>query len=640
MAGENDPIGAHLVDGGATFRIWAPEARNVSVGGSFNQWNKLALNLQADGYWWTFVQGAKEGDQYKFEIEGVGSAGAKRDPRGRSRTWDPPFPACNNFITQPATFPWHDAGFQPPPFHQLIIYQLHVGAFVATDGNGVDVRRQRPGRFLDVLAKLEYLTDLGVTAVQFLPIQEFETTRSLGYNGTDLFAPELDYALPPGSPEFQRYLDLANALLATKGFAPFQPGELDCQTKQLMAMVDLFHVYGIAVIFDLVYNHAGGDFGAESVYFLDRQPEGDNSRSLYFTNAGWAGGLVFAYWQEPVRQFLIDNAVFFFNDYHVDGFRFDEVTVIDKNGGWNFLQDLTDTLHHRKPNAAMIAEYWADQSAVLRGSDQGGAGFDAVVDSGLRETVRGVLRQAAQGRDAAIGLDGVARELLPKYGQAWRSVHHLENHDVVRVNNESDREPRIAAVGDGSDARSWHARSRARWANGLLLTAPGAPMLFMGQEFLEDKYWSDSPDFYGDYLIWWDGLDRDRTMQDHLRFIRELIGLRRSEQALTSDAINVFHVHNDNRVLAFHRWVPGTGNDVVLAFNLREEPWFGYELGLPKAGTWREIFNSDVYDGWVNAGATGNGGSLYASDRPMHGLNASAAINLPANGFIVLSCTA
>ena len=119
-----------------------------------------------------------------------------------------------------------------------------------------------------------------------------------------------------------------------------------------MALIDICHVYGIAVVFDLVYNHAGGDFGQESMYFLDLQPTGDNNRSLYFTDQGWAGGLVFAYWKREVRQFLIDNARFFFNEYHVDGFRFDEVTVIDRYGGWEFLQHLTDTLRQRKPEAA------------------------------------------------------------------------------------------------------------------------------------------------------------------------------------------------------------------------------------------------------------------------------------------------
>ncbi|MDB5342932.1 MAG: glycoside hydrolase family 13 domain protein [Schlesneria sp.] len=347
--------------------------------------------------------------------------------------------------------------------------------------------------------------------------------------------------------------------------------------KQLMALIDLFHVYGIAVIFDLVENHAGGEFGDESLYFMDRQSYGDNNHSLYFTDQGWAGGLIFAFWKREVRQFLIDNAAFFINEYHVDGFRFDEVTVIDRYGGWEFLQNLTDTLRSQKPSAPLIAEYWADHSAVLRSRSDA----DAVVDSNLREALCGALAQASPGKDAPVDLDTVVRELYPKHGGAWRSVHHLENQDVVRVNNDNDRQPRVPALADGSNPRFWYARNRSHWANGLLLTAPGTPMLFMRQEFLEDKYWSDSPDFYKANLIWWNGLNSDRAMQDHLRFIRELIALRRRLPALQADSLNVYHVHNDNRVIAFHRWVAGVGTDVVVVANLREETLVGIQTRFP-----------------------------------------------------------
>jgi len=184
--------------------------------------------------------------------------------------------------------------------------------------------------------------------------------------------------------------------------------------------------------------------------------------------------------------------------------------VIDRNGGWQLVQDLTGTLRSRKPGAVLIAEEWADQSAFVRRSEEGGAGFDAVVDSGLREAIRAAMRQAALGQGATVELDSIARELVPKHGPGWRSVHHLENHDIVRVINDSGREPRIAGLADGVDARSWYAQSRSRGANGLLLTAPGIPMLFMGQEFLDDKFWSDRPDFYAPYVIWWVGLGAPR----------------------------------------------------------------------------------------------------------------------------------
>jgi 1,4-alpha-glucan branching enzyme len=566
MDGESAPMGANLTHGGATFRIWAPTAQHVAVAGTFNQWSAQSLNRQPNGYWYAFVPGAREGDQYKFEITGTGSAGLKRDPYGRSRTWNPPPPKCNNYITHPSTFPWHDRQYRPPRFEDLVIYQLHVGAFYSVDDQGRDMRAQRPGRYLDILYRLEYLASLGITAIQLLPVQEFDTLRSLGYNTTDFFAPELDYVTLPLNQDFRRYFDKANELLTKRELSPYLPADLDCQTKQLMALIDLCHVYGVAVLLDVVYNHAGGNFDEESLYFLDRQPPGDNNRSLYFTDQGWAGGLIFAYWQPPVRQFLIDNAGLFLDEYHIDGFRFDEVTVIDNHGGWSFLQNLTGTLRYKKPSAFLIAEYWADQSAVLRSLSEGGAGFDAVVDSGLRNAIRKALVQAAVGRDASVDLDSVAAQLRSKYNASWRSVQHLENQDIVRVNNDNDRQPRIPALADGSNARSWYARSRSRWANGLLLVAPGVPMLFMGQELLEDKYWTDSPDYYRSNLIWWDGLDSDRAMQNHLRFTRELLHLRLRLPALRSTEINIFHVHNANTCLpslGLWRW-PGRRGDFQL----------------------------------------------------------------------------
>jgi 1,4-alpha-glucan branching enzyme len=630
-------MGANLTDWGASFRVWAPDANSVTVRGSFNAWSDQTMTQTVDGYWFAYVPGVKEGDQYKFYVSGKGTTGFKRDPYARSLTFNPSFPVCNCFVTHPQTFPWHDAGFRPRPFNELVLYQLHVGAFWSNDAQGQDQRAARPGRFLDLLFRVEYLSQLGVTTVQLLPIQEFSTPRSLGYNGVDLYSPEMDYSVPPGAPDFQYYLDKANALLAQHQLPPFQQSQLDCQTKQLMAVVDLFHVYGIAVIFDVVYNHAGGDFGDEGIYFLDRQKTGDNNRSLYFTDQGWAGGLVFAYWEGEVCQFLIDNAGFFIGEYHVDGFRFDEVTVIDSHGGWGFLQDLTDTLRYKKPQAILIAEYWADQTSVLRTRNNGGAGFDSVIASGLRQSLRGVISQAAGGKNASVTLDALKTDLYPAYGESWRAVQHLENQDVVRIDNTTDRQPRVARLSDSSDARSWYARSRSRVANGLLLTAPGIPMIFMGQEFLEDKYWSDSPNYFADSLIWWDGLNSDKAMQDHLRFMRELIQLRNGYRALCGDRINVFHVHNDNRVLAFHRWLDGTGEDVIVAFSLREETWWSYEVGLPISGDWLEVFNSDVYDNWVNPIVAGNGGRITAGGPPLHDFQTSTAIVIPANGFVVFA---
>src|SRR5262249_32562623 len=204
------------------------------------------------------------------------------------------------------------------------------------------------------------------------------------------------------------------------------------------------------------------------------------------------------------------------------------------------------TLRFVRPGAPQIAEFWsADQSWVLKATRDGGAGFDAVWSDGLREAVRAALGEAARGRDAAMDLDRVARALGRPAGfdASWRAVQHLENHDIVYAGHE-DRKPRIPALGDPTNARSWYARSPARVALGPLAQAAGIPMRFMGQEFLEDKPWNDTPD--PATLIYWEGLEADEVMRDYLRFSQDLVRLRRSFASLRGEACRVFHVHNGN----------------------------------------------------------------------------------------------
>jgi 1,4-alpha-glucan branching enzyme len=397
--------------------------------------------------------------------------------------------------------------------------------------------------------------------------------------------------------------------------------------------VDMCHVHGLAVLLDVVYNHAGGDFGDRSLYFFDRRPAGNHNDSLYFTDRGWAGGLAFALWNDRVKQLLIDNARQFLEECHCDGFRYDEVSVIKELGGghgWRFCQHVTDTCRFVKPQALHIAEHWPVEQAVVEPTAAGGAGFDACSNDGLRNAVRGALAQASAGRDAFVDMDRIGRELAsPVLRDKWRAVQSVEDHDIVR----EGRDPRIPRLADPADSRSWYARSRSRVALGLVLTAPGIPHLFMGQEFLEDKPWSDNP--RDPNLVWWGGLEFDKTMIDFLRFTRELAGLRNQLPGLTGTGMNLFHVHNRNRILAFHRWVPGRGQDVVVVASLSESTCRGYSLGFPARGYWREAFNSDAYDNWVNPWGAGNGGGIQAEGGPMHGLPASASLVIPANSVLV-----
>jgi len=213
-------------------------------------------------------------------------------------------------------------------------------------------------------------------------------------------------------------------------------------------------------------------------------------------------------------------------------------------------------------------------------------------------------------------------------------VQCLENQDVTFAPH-SDA-ARVAMLADSSDRTSWYARSRSRTATGLLLAAPGIPALFMGQEFLEDKNWSDNR--LVDGLISWEALDgAGSANRDFLKFIADMIRLRRSQPALRGSSARVSRAGNYDRVIVLHRWIEGEGRDVVVIANLAEQPKQDYAIGLPFAGDWLELLNSDVYDSFPNAAPAGNGGWVRCWSQPLDGFPARAAVTLPANGIIVLA---
>jgi 1,4-alpha-glucan branching enzyme len=638
------PMGATLINGGATFRAWAPRATAVYVNGIFGgarktgQTDDLLMAKDAQGYWTGFIPGAGDGDLYHFWVIGTSpTAGYKRDPYAREMAEDAPFPTCSCLIRSATAYPWHDSAFATPDFSDMIVYQLHVGTYAP----------RAPGMastFLDVIGKIEYFVALGVNVLQPLPIDELETDPSMGYNGADYFSPDFPYVVTDPA-VLSGYLETINGLLAAKGFPPLTLEDITPGPAQLKAMVDLCHLYGIAVAFDVVYSHAGGFQGDDqSLYFWDRAADtADNNQSLYFTSQGLAGGLSFALSNNDVRQFLLNSARYYIDEFHVDGFRYDEISaLLSMNGdsGWSFCSSLTDTVRFSKPGLLQNAEYWPNEYfkprlSIVASTNSGGAGFDVLQHDGLRIAVRTALEQASEGQSASLDFDSLAAQLLPQdLPHAWQAVTCLENHDVV----EAGRDARVPALADGFNARSWYARSRSRFATGLLLTAPGIPQLFMGQEFLEQKQWNCDPTDAA-HRIAWAGLDTggDQSMVDHLRFTQDLIRLRSSQPALRGENVNAFHIHNQNRVMAFHRWLEGTGNDVVVVATLAETTWYNYAIGFPYPGSWIEVFNSDVYDNWVNPLVAGNGGGVSASGGPLHGFDASANVVVPANGMVVFA---
>jgi len=473
----------------------------------------------------------------------------------------------------------------------------------------------------------------------------------MGYNGADYFCPDFPYVVTDRN-ALAGYLVTINGLLQAKGQTPLELTDILTGHAQVSALVDVCHVYGIAVVFDVVYNHAGGftvngALDDQCLYFFDRLANhGNPNDSLYFTDQDrGTGGLAFALWNNDVRQFLLNNASYYIKEFHADGFRYDEISTLlstNKDSGWSFCRDLTSTLRYLKPRLLQNAEYWPEEfkdypkpwTSMVAPVADGGAGFDVVQHDALRIAVRYAVQAAAAGAQAAIDFDRLAQALYPaSFAHGWQAVTCVENHDAVVAG----RDQRIPSLADSSNHRSWYAGSRSRFATGILLTSPGIPHIFMGQEILEDKQWDSAPNSQS--LIWWEGVNTgaDLSMVNHLRFTQDLIRLRWNQPALRSANINAFHIHDANRVIAYHRWLEGAGRDVVVIATLSESTWYDYAVGFPFGGQWAEVFNSDVYDNWVNPQVAGNRGGIVASGPPLHGLPASASVVIPANGFIVFA---
>ena len=646
---DRTPNGATLVVGGATFRVFAPNATAMYLNGTFSgqvydRDNAATLLEKRGNYWTGFMAGAVGGDRYRFWVKGPagGTTGYKRDPYSRellNAGGADNFPRCFSVIRASGSYPWHDAGFTTPDFSEMVIYQAHIGVYAIS----------RPGvssNFLDVACKVPYIAALNVNVLQPLPVDEQEQHPGLGYGGADLFSP--DFPFVAGQADLPAYLETLNQLLTAKGKAPpLGLEDIVSAPAQLKVLVDLCHVYGIAVTFDVVYGHGGGFVGDDNgIYFFDRQPNGNNNHSLYCTDAGSAGGLAFAMWNQDICSYLLDNARHYMEEFHADGFRYDEISTLlslNQDSGWAFCRELSSMLRNGWNRCLQNAEFWPGSQSgipdgyepIYRAAAQDGAGFDVVQHDALRLALRGAVTSASFGAQSTVSMSSIASNLYPPgLDHGWRAVTCVENHDIVKVGQDQ----RIPWLADSQDRRSWYARSRSRVATAILLTAPGIPQIFMGQEFLEDFQWTWDPQPSVN-LLWWDGLNtgRDKAMVDHLRFTQEVVKLRADYPALRGDNVHPYWVSDADRVLAFHRWLDGTGEDVIVVATLADTTWWGYRIGFPSGGHWKEVFNSDVYDNWVNPIVAGNGGGINVSGPPIHGFPTSAPVVIPANGVVVFA---
>jgi 1,4-alpha-glucan branching enzyme len=537
-------------DDGVTFRVWAPFADRVYVIGEFNDWDEEAHPLAAEeeGYWSTDVSEAEVGDEYLFLIHNGDQQLRRIDPYARHVTHSE-----GNAVVTADTFDWEDEAFEMPSWNEMVIHEMHIGTFEDPDPSDSDA-----GSFYTAMEHLPYLQDLGVNVIEVMPPMEFRGGTSWGYNPALPFAIESEYGGP----------------------------------QALQAFVNAAHQHGIGVIIDVVYNHFGpSDL---DLWRFDGWYE-DDYGGIYFYN-DWRAETPWGktrpdYGRATVRDYLRDNALTWLEAYHLDGMRWDSTIYIRQVSGpqgdsalpdgWRMMQMVNEEIKAQSPSAFSVAEDMQQDPRITRGIEEGGAGFDAQWDAQFAVTVRGALTEID---DAARDLRAIEDALRTRFGDsAFHRVVYTESHDEIA--NGKARLPEEIWPGD---AMSWPSRKRSTLGAALVLTAPGIPMLFQGQEFLEDRWFDDQ-----DPLDW----SRTEELAGIVQLYQDLIHLRRNSarttRGLTGQHIEITHRDSETKLLAYHRWAEGgAGDSVMVVLNFANYPIENYRLGFPQAGVWKLRFDS------------------------------------------------
>ncbi|HSX42887.1 MAG TPA: alpha-amylase family glycosyl hydrolase [Candidatus Saccharimonadales bacterium] len=542
-------VGAIFGKTGVTFRVWAPFASNVAVTGSFNGWSQAPMAAEADGHWSTFVRGARAGQEYQFVIQNGKDTFYRNDPRARHF----PTTAGSSVIVDP-WFDWGDDAFTPPPVEQQVIYEIHVGTFYRPD-------LAITGTFYDVCDKLDYLADLGVNMIELMPISTMLMDRGWGYAIDYIFAVESLYG-------------------GRRGFLQF---------------VKAAHQRGIGVILDVVYNHFGPDSEMD-LWQFDGWHDGDMG-GIYFYN-DWRAATPWGntrpdFGRAEVQQYILDNVAMWMHECRVDGLRVDSTIYIrnvhgsnndpanDLPEGWQLLQNINGIAKKINPHAITIGEDVADNEYIVKAAGEGGAGFSAQWELGFPYA----LREALHSDDPAqINLTGICGELTRRYnGDVFSRIVFTNSHDSA--SNGSARMNEQLSPGKSDNT---FARSQSLLAATLTLTAPGVPMLFQGEEFMQPGSFND-----------WEGLDWRRTeaFAGIVDAYQHLVALRKNSggvsAGLSGQGMNLMHVDEMNKVIAYHRWnAGGPHDDVVVLINFSKQQCNDYVLSFPGNGVWKVRFNS------------------------------------------------
>lgn len=583
-------LGAVVCENGVSFGVWAPNAQAVSVVGEFNNWDTRSNPCEEvqKGFWTAFVDGARAGQGYKFWIRNGDMEFHRIDPRAREVT-----NSVGHGVIVDSKFDWQADDFKTPSFNELVIYELHVGTFNSPEG--------KVGTLASAIEKLPYLRDLGINAVELMPLAEFAGDYSWGYNPAHPFSVETAY----GGPD------------------------------ELKLFIREAHRHGIAVIIDVVYNHFGpSDL---DLWQFDGWHENDKG-GIYFYN-DWRSKTPWGdtrpdYGRGEVRQYIYDNAMMWLEEYRADGLRYDmtlyirsvdgnEATALSE--GFSLAQWINRDVAARFPGKITIAEDLQNNRLLTEHESMGGANFSSQWDAKFVHPIR---EQLIIVDDQYRSMNAVREAVEFKYNlDVFQRVIYTESHDEV-----ANGKQRVVSEIDPSQSPNRYAIKRSTLGASLMFTTPGIPMLMQGQEFLQDKWFSDTRQ-----IDW----RRSEQYASIVQMYRDLIALRRNRNAnsagLSGQHIRVIQVDEQHKILVMHRWKEsGPGDDVVVALKFSEGSIQDYRIGFPCGGNWFVRFNGDARlysSSFDDTSAT----QIVAEESGLQGLNYSAAINLGAYSCVILS---
>ena len=604
-------LGSHRITVGAVigvhFAVWAPNAQRVSVIGDFNRWDGRAhamRRLVPSGIWEIFIPDLEDGTRYKFEVRTPGGDLLhKTDPY--ARFFEVP-PDTASVVWSDGGYRWGDddwmrdrpssAAWRERP---MSIYEMHPGSWrrVPAEGNRCQTYRE----LADTL--VPYLREMGFTHVELMPVMEHPFSGSWGYQVIGFYAPTSRF----GTPDDFRYF------------------------------VDQCHRHGIAVILDWVPGHFPKD--AHGLARFDGTALYEHADRRKGEHQDW-GTLVFNYGRHEVRAFLLSNALFWLEQFHVDGLRVDAVASMlyldysRETGQWipnefggrenleavSFLQQLNTLTHGRAAGTITVAEESTAWPAVSRPVHLGGLGFSYKWNMGWMHDML-----------EFIGQDPVHRRW--HHGQITFSMLYAFTENFVLPFSHDEVVHGKGSMLDKMPGDVWQKHATLRAFYGYMFGHPGKKLLFMGSEFGQWREWN-----HDESLDW--HLLEDPLHAGLRRWVRDLNHVYQRERSLhevdfePSGFSWIEGNDSENSVISLVRRARDPRDFTVMVVNFTPVPRHHYRIGVPEPGTYREALNSDaaVYGG----GNLGNGGSLHTEPIPIHGHAQSLSLTVPPLGVVLL----